>query len=96
MPDIGHIGPICSNSNDHLQPRSGVSTSRITLGGDEDRTPRSSPSTPKVPTPETPLETPEDRHQRIEEIRRSIRAGTYPSEEKLQLAMKRMIDELSH
>jgi len=87
MPDIGHIGPICSDSNDHLPTRSGVSTSRITLEGDEDRALHPSPSTP---------ETPEDRHQRIEEIRRSIRAGTYPSEEKLQLAMKRMIDELSH
>lgn len=34
------------------------------------------------------------RRERIEAIRAAIADGTYPTEEKLQLAMRRMIDEL--
>ncbi len=34
------------------------------------------------------------RRERIETIRAAIADGSYPTEEKLQLAMRRMIDEL--
>lgn len=38
---------------------------------------------------------PEIRHERVEAIRREIAAGTYETPEKLELALDRMIDELS-
>ena len=37
---------------------------------------------------------PEIRHERVEEIRRQIAAGTYETTEKLELALDRMIDEM--
>lgn len=38
---------------------------------------------------------PEIRHERVEEIRRQIAAGTYETTEKLDIALDRLIDELS-
>jgi negative regulator of flagellin synthesis FlgM len=38
---------------------------------------------------------PEIRHEKVEEIRRQIAAGTYETTEKLEIALDRMIDELS-
>lgn len=37
---------------------------------------------------------PEIRHERVEEIRREISAGTYETPEKLELALDRLFDEL--
>jgi len=37
---------------------------------------------------------PEIRHERVEEIRHQILAGTYETPEKLELAMDRLLDEL--
>ncbi len=37
---------------------------------------------------------PEIRHERVEEIRSQIAAGTYETPEKLELALDRMLDEL--
>lgn len=84
MPDIGHIGPICSDSNDRSGLRPDASSSRMGIDGE-------------VANLESPSreETVEDRARRIQGIRRAIEAGTYPSEEKLEVAMRRMLDELS-
>jgi negative regulator of flagellin synthesis FlgM len=38
---------------------------------------------------------PEIRHERVEEIRRQIATGTYETSEKLEVALDRMLDELS-
>jgi negative regulator of flagellin synthesis FlgM len=38
---------------------------------------------------------PEIRHERVEEVRRQIAAGTYETPAKLELALDRMLDELS-
>ncbi|MBX6313759.1 MAG: flagellar biosynthesis anti-sigma factor FlgM [Isosphaeraceae bacterium] len=38
---------------------------------------------------------PEIRHERVEEIRRQIAAGTYETPEKLEVALDRLLDELS-
>lgn len=38
---------------------------------------------------------PDIRHERVEEIRRQIAAGTYETPEKLELALDRLMDELS-
>ncbi|HEV3122722.1 MAG TPA: flagellar biosynthesis anti-sigma factor FlgM [Isosphaeraceae bacterium] len=38
---------------------------------------------------------PEIRHERVEEIRRQIAAGTYDTPAKLELALDRMLDELT-
>ncbi|GIW88077.1 MAG: hypothetical protein KatS3mg108_2401 [Isosphaeraceae bacterium] len=38
---------------------------------------------------------PEIRHERVEEIRRQIAAGVYETPEKLEIALERLIDELS-
>ena len=38
---------------------------------------------------------PEIRHEKVEEIRNQIAAGVYETPEKLELALDRMIDELS-
>ena len=38
---------------------------------------------------------PEIRHERVEEIRRQIAAGTYETTEKLEFALDRLFDELS-
>ncbi|MGA1017942.1 MAG: hypothetical protein ACO3YY_08165 [Phycisphaerales bacterium] len=84
MPDIGQIGPICSDSNDHPHPRTSMSSPRIAVDDDgplRDSHPRE--------------ETQELRDRRIEGIRQAIKAGTYPSDDKLELAMKRMFDELA-
>ena len=37
---------------------------------------------------------PEIRHERVDEIRRQIAAGTYETNEKLELALDRMMDEM--
>jgi negative regulator of flagellin synthesis FlgM len=37
---------------------------------------------------------PEIRHEKVEEIRRQIAAGSYETPEKLELALDRMMDEL--
>ena len=37
---------------------------------------------------------PEIRHDRVEEVRRQIAAGTYETPEKLELALDRLLDEL--
>jgi negative regulator of flagellin synthesis FlgM len=37
---------------------------------------------------------PEIRHEKVDEIRRQISAGSYESSEKLELAVDRMLDEL--
>jgi negative regulator of flagellin synthesis FlgM len=37
---------------------------------------------------------PEIRHERVEEIRRQIAAGSYETPEKLELALDRLLDEL--
>jgi negative regulator of flagellin synthesis FlgM len=37
---------------------------------------------------------PEIRHERVEEIRQQIAAGTYETPEKLELALDRLFDEL--
>jgi negative regulator of flagellin synthesis FlgM len=37
---------------------------------------------------------PEIRHERVDEIRRQIAAGSYETPEKLELALDRMLDEL--
>jgi negative regulator of flagellin synthesis FlgM len=37
---------------------------------------------------------PEIRHEKVEEIRRQIAAGTYETPEKLELALDRLFDEL--
>jgi negative regulator of flagellin synthesis FlgM len=37
---------------------------------------------------------PEIRHEKVEEIRRQISAGTYETPEKLELALDRMMEEL--
>ena len=37
---------------------------------------------------------PEIRHERVEEIRRQIAAGSYETPEKLELALDRLFDEL--
>jgi negative regulator of flagellin synthesis FlgM len=36
---------------------------------------------------------PEIRHERVEEIRRQISAGSYETPEKLELALDRLLDE---
>ena len=38
---------------------------------------------------------PEIRHEKVEEIRRQIASGSYESPAKLELALDRMIDEMS-
>ncbi len=38
---------------------------------------------------------PEIRHEKVEAIRQQIAAGTYETAEKLELALDRMLDELS-
>ena len=38
---------------------------------------------------------PEIRHERVEEIRRQIASGVYETPEKLDIALDRMLDELS-
>jgi len=37
---------------------------------------------------------PEIRHEKVEEIRRQIAAGSYETPEKLELALDRMLDEM--
>jgi negative regulator of flagellin synthesis FlgM len=37
---------------------------------------------------------PEIRHERVDEIRRQLAAGTYETPEKLELALDRLLDEL--
>ena len=37
---------------------------------------------------------PEIRHEKVEEIRRQIAAGSYETPEKLDLALDRMLDEM--
>lgn len=37
---------------------------------------------------------PEIRHERVEEVRRQIAAGTYETPEKLDVALDRLLDEL--
>jgi negative regulator of flagellin synthesis FlgM len=37
---------------------------------------------------------PEIRHERVDEIRRQIAAGSYETPEKLELALDRMLDEM--
>jgi negative regulator of flagellin synthesis FlgM len=38
---------------------------------------------------------PEIRHEKVEEVRRQIAAGTYDTPAKLELALDRMLDELT-
>ena len=38
---------------------------------------------------------PEIRHERVEEVRRQIAAGTYETPEKMDVALDRLLDELS-
>ena len=38
---------------------------------------------------------PEIRHEKVEEIRRQIAAGTYETPEKLDVALDRLLDEMS-
>ena len=84
MPDIGQLGPAHS--------------------AHPERTPAASASDGRdMPKPwngsgrgltGSSIEVPEDRHDRIACIRAAIQDGSYPSEEKLEIAMKRMIEEL--
>lgn len=88
MPDIGPIGPVCSDPTPNPLPRSRPSTARFVM--EEDR-PERRPERPA----DSNADAPTDRHQRIERIRQAIEAGTYPCDEKLEIAMRKMIDELS-
>lgn len=81
---MSDIGPICSETNHHPFARAAMSVPRIPHEAD-----RSDHQTGERP------ESPTDRHRRIESIRQAIAAGTYPNEDKLEVAMKRMIEELS-
>lgn len=93
MPDIGQIGPVCSDSNDHSDRRTPLSAARMpSIEG-----PAAGDVLPGMSV-DGPCrdESVEDRARRIDNVRRAIAAGTYPSEEKLQVAMKRMLDELAN
>ncbi|MFZ9691719.1 MAG: hypothetical protein ACO3EP_06715 [Phycisphaerales bacterium] len=88
MPDIGNIGPVFPSSGRGEE----VAARPVQLNlVHPDRVPGrdSLRDETLVGRGEAP-----SRRERIEAIRTAIANGTYPTEEKLQLAMRRMIDEL--
>ncbi len=87
MPDIGNIGPVFSASRGDEVPSRPVQLHLV----HPDR-----PVARDARRDETLVGRGDaaSRRERIEAIRAAIADGTYPTEEKLQLAMRRMIEEL--
>lgn len=88
MPDIGNIGPAFPSS---AQRDEGISRPVQLHLVHPDRS-----YAKDAPRDETLVGRGDaaSRRERIESIRAAIADGTYPTEERLQLAMRRMIDEL--
>lgn len=87
MPDIGNIGPVFPAARSDEAPSRPVQLHLVHPDRTDSRDSRRD---------ETLVGRGDaaSRRERIEAIRAAIADGTYPTEEKLQLAMRRMIDEL--
>ncbi len=88
MPDIGNIGPAFTS---HSHRDEGVSRPVQLHLVHPDRSPAKDSHRDETLVGRGDAAS---RRERIEAIRAAIADGTYPTEERLQLAMRRMIDEL--